>query len=359
VTTLPADGAPNVPETTNVVLRFSEPMNSASVEDAFFLASAPRTWTKLDGTFTWSQVQDEATYIPSTNLAFGTPYIIRVAASAKDVNGNPLDGDGDGVDGDDFASGFTIRAEPDALPPTVMGTVPADGAHDVARLPRLAITFDDAMNPEATSGAISMELRMDPFAGASVDLIAFEWAAANHTVSFLPSAALDWDSLYRVTVSQAAKDDAGHRLATPYSFSFVTVRWIGRVTGVVVAGETPVPDATVTLGDLTTRSNETGVFEFASVESGTYEITVSKEGYVTARQTRTLSQWGGTGEGGRTLDLGTISLQRSDLLSPTAVASILAGVLAALLTIGVLLRRRRRSVVRLDDLEPEEGEAER
>jgi LPXTG-motif cell wall-anchored protein len=52
-------------------------------------------------------------------------------------------------------------------------------------------------------------------------------------------------------------------------------------------------------------------------------------------------------------------LQRSDLLSPTAVASILAGVLAALLTIGVLLRRRRRSVVRLDDLEPEEGEAER
>jgi hypothetical protein len=131
------------------------------------------------------------------------------------------------------------------------------------------------------------------------------------------------------------------------------------VTGVVVAGETPVPDATVTLGDLTTRSNETGVFEFASVESGTYEITVSKEGYVTARQTRTLSQWGGTGEGGRTLDLGTISLQRSDLLSPTAVASILAGVLAALLTIGVLLRRRRRSVVRLDDLEPEEGEAER
>src|SRR3990170_4065260 len=215
VTTLPANGAVNVPETTDVVLRFSEPMDPANVEDAFSLASVPRTWTKMDGTFTWSQGQDEATYTPSANLAFGTVYMILLAAGASDMNGNPLDGNGDGAAGDEFASEFATRAEPDAVPPSVTSTMPADGATRVTRRPWISISFDDAMKQGETTGAISMEQIVDVVA-APVALGAFEWWAANHTVSFTPAETLGWDSLYRVSVGQGARDDAGLQLPVPY-----------------------------------------------------------------------------------------------------------------------------------------------
>ena len=353
----PPSGSADVPETTNILISFSESMDSTSVEDAFALASAPRTWTKGDGTFAWSQGWDEATYTPSANLAFGTAYTIRFAAGAADVNGNLLDGNGDGAGGDDFASGFTTRAEPDAVPPSVMSTIPADGAAKVTRAPTISITFDDAMNRDETAGAISMAFVTGPLE-APVALGAFDWSAANHTVSFRPAEVLDWDSQYRVSVSQAAKDDAGLRLQTPFSFVFRTDGWSGRVIGVVVAGGLPVPGATVTLGNSTTQTNETGAFEFNGVEAGTYVITFAKDGYETVRLTRELNQWTAAGEGGRVIELGTVSLQRSDLLSPAAAASIVAAVLAALVTIGFLLRRRRR-IVQFDELEADEAEAER
>jgi len=357
VIALPGDGAVNVPETTDVVLQFSESMDPASVEDAFSLASAPRTWTKLDGTFTWSPGQDEATYTPSANLAFGTAYMILLAAGATDTNGNPLDGNGDGTAGDEFVSEFATRAEPDAVPPSVTSTMPADGATRVTRMPWISISFDDAMKQGETAGAISMEQIVGAFA-ALLPLDAFEWSAANHTVSFTPAQALDWDSLYRVYVSKGARDDAGLQLPVPHAFTFRTEKWNGHVIGVVVIGGAPVPGATVTLDNSTTQTNETGAFAFDGVEAGTYEVTIAKDGYVTVLLTRELTQWAASGEGGRVIDLGTISLHRSDLLSPVAAASIVAAVLAALAVVGLLLRRRR-SVVRFDELEPDDGEAER
>ena len=358
LSTRPSAGATNVLETTDILLTFGEPMVPTNVESGFALVSAPRTWTKMDGTFSWSQGWDEVRYVPSANLAFATSYAVRLAGTAMDVSGNPLDGDGDGAGGDDFASGFETRSEPDVVPPTVVGTLPADGASAVVRRPRISITFDDAMNPGATAGAISMAHVLDLFE-EPVAIGAVEWFAAYRTVSFDPLETLDWDASYRVTVSQAAKDDAGLRLATSFSFVFRTARWSGHVIGIVLDGANPLPGATVTIDNRTTQTNESGAFAFEGVEEGTYTISISKEGYEIVRLTRTFSPSAGVGLEGRTIDLGNIALQRSDLLSPVAAASLLAAALAALLTVGLFMRRRRRSVVHLDDLEAEEGEVER
>jgi hypothetical protein len=131
------------------------------------------------------------------------------------------------------------------------------------------------------------------------------------------------------------------------------------VIGFVFEGDVPVSGATVTLGNGTTRTNETGAFEFEGVEAGVYQITAWKVGYARSRVTRTLDQTNATGEDGRVIDLGTLSLRRSDAIGPVALAGILAGALAALLALGLLLRRRRRHVVRFDELEPDEAETER
>jgi len=352
----PPDGAIQVPETTDVDLEFSEAMNRTSVEDSFSLVSAARTWTKSHGTFGWSPGRDHVSYVPSSNLPFSTDYAIHLAALSTDENGNPLDGDGDGAGGDDFVSVFSTRAEPDATRPSVLNTAPADGAIPVPRDTTISIMFDDAMKRLETQGAISLERVVD---STAVALGAFEWSASDTTVSFAPVEALAWDTQYRVFVSQAARDDAGLTLFAPHSASFRTETWTGRVTGVVVEGERPVVGATVTLGNRTTRTNETGAFEFEGIEAGTYAISAAKSGYDTVRLTRTLDEGNATGEGDLMIDLGRISLRRSDLLSPVALAATLAASLVALLALGLLIRRRRTGAMRFDDLEPEEAEIER
>lgn len=354
----PAEGAIQVPETTSLVVEFSERMNRTSVEDAFALVSPARTWTKADGTFWWSQGNDQASYTPSANLAFGTSYTIRLAANATDVNGNAIDGNRDGTGGDDFFSPFTTRAEPDIVPPSVTSTIPGDAAIQVNRTPTISVTFDDAMTPLPTQDAISMERVFDSMA-AAVALGPFEWSAANHTVSFAPAAVLAWDALYRVTIGQGATDDAGLPLPAPHAFSFETAKWKGRVIGFVFEDDAPVSGATVTLGNATTRTNETGAFEFEGVEAGTYAITVWKIGYERSRVTRTLDHTNAITEDDRVIDLGTIRLRRSDPIGPIALAGILGGALAVFLALGLVLRRRRRHLVRFDELEPDEAEAER
>lgn len=356
IAVFPMAGASVVPETTDIRFDFSEAMNRESVQDAFALVSPVRTWTKLDGTFSWTS-SDRATYTPSANLEFETAYAIRLTASASDENGNVLDGDGDEVAGDDFLSIFTTRPEPDRVPPTVVTTFPLNGATNVPRTPTISITFDDAMDQNPTVAAISMA-RLDN-TSALVAIGPFEWSGADHTVSFPVAETLSWDTLYRVSIGEAAHDDAGLSLAPPFSFAFRTAKWAGRVLGIVLEGTRPVTGASVTLGTWTTQTDEAGAFLFEGVRAGSYTITVAKAGYETTRSSRTLGHWNTTDAGGQEIDLGVVALRRSDLISPVAAAAAVGAVLAGLFALGFLLRRRRRGSMGFDDLVPEEAELER
>ncbi|MBU3902607.1 MAG: Ig-like domain-containing protein, partial [Candidatus Thermoplasmatota archaeon] len=89
--TTPVDTATGVAVTTTIIVQFSEAMNKTNTEGAF--STSPAT----TGTFSWNAAGDKLTYTPSASLSGGTTYTVTITPSAKDLSGNPLDGDGDGI----------------------------------------------------------------------------------------------------------------------------------------------------------------------------------------------------------------------------------------------------------------------
>ena len=82
----PADASRNVPVSTTVTVTFSEPMDRASSEASFWLARSDGA--PVSGSFTWSG--STMTFRPSVPLVADASYQARVAATARDVAGNPL-----------------------------------------------------------------------------------------------------------------------------------------------------------------------------------------------------------------------------------------------------------------------------
>ena len=89
--TTPANSATGVAVTTTIAVQFSEAMNKANTEGAF--STSPAT----AGIFSWNAAGDKMTYTPSASLTGGTLYTVTITTAATDLAGNPLDGDGDGV----------------------------------------------------------------------------------------------------------------------------------------------------------------------------------------------------------------------------------------------------------------------
>ncbi len=340
----PAGGAIGVFETTTLLIAFSEAMDRASVEAAFSLRDLIRTWTKDDGTFTWGRGDDAVEYTPATTLSFDTSYLVGLAGSAKDVNGNAMGGP--------FLSSFRTRPQPDVTPPHVLNTIPADGETGVARDPVLSISFDDAMDGPSTESAISLANASGP-EQYLVSIGDFRWDGANHTVSFQSSASLDWSRTYRVAVGPGARDDAGLALETTFSFSFRTAPWSARVIGRVADEGITVAGAIVTLAGQTTQTDDNGSFAFPSVPNGTYDLTVAKAGYAMTKVSVTVSQRDAAADG-TTINVGTVELRRVEGPSPALVAASLGAAAVAVLLVGLVLRRLRPPPPEME--EPEDYE---
>ncbi|HYS72042.1 MAG TPA: Ig-like domain-containing protein, partial [Thermoplasmata archaeon] len=283
-------------------------------------------------------------YTPATTLSFDTSYLVGLAGSAKDVNGNAMGGP--------FLSSFRTRPQPDVTPPHVLNTIPADGETGVARDPVLSISFDDAMDGPSTESAISLANASGP-EQYLVSIGDFRWDGANHTVSFQSSAPLDWSRTYRVAVGPGARDDAGLALETTFSFSFRTAPWSARVIGRVADEGITVAGAIVTLAGQTTQTDDNGSFAFPSVPNGTYDLTVAKAGYAMTKVSVTVSQRDAAADG-TTINVGTVELRRVEGPSPALVAASLGAAAVAVLLVGLVLRRLRPPPPEME--EPEDYE---
>jgi Bacterial Ig-like domain len=101
----------------------------------------------------------------------------------------------------------------DGVAPTVMSTVPADGATGVQLQPAISATFSEEMSPDSI---LSDGLRLSPSAPGTVTY-------SGKTVTFTPSAPLAYETTYKVSIKTSAKDMAGNPLAAEYGWSFSTI----------------------------------------------------------------------------------------------------------------------------------------
>ncbi len=188
---------------------FSEPMDPLTINTATF--TLKQGATVITGTVTYAGVT--AVFSPSSNLAYNTTYTATITTGAKDLAGNAL--------ANDYVWSFTTGAAPDTTPPTVISTIPANGATNVAINSTISVTFSEPMDPlsiNSLSGTVT-----GPGGWSVMGTVVY--VPSSNTLIFTPTNPLNNSSTYIVTLVAGINgitDLAGNAMAANYVFSFQT-----------------------------------------------------------------------------------------------------------------------------------------
>lgn len=198
--TSPYDGATDQPLSTSVVIGFSEPMDTLSVESSITISSGATITA-----FNWNMADDTVTLMLS-GLTYSSMYVVNINATATDVSGIPM-----------TAAYFfnfitTASAGPDVNPPEVIYSYPEDSAVDIPIAVVLKVVFSEPMNTIMTEAAIQVD-------GAAP--LSFNWLS-NNTLVEVTVAPFPYSTSHTLSVSTTATDAAGNPLSAAYSATFTT-----------------------------------------------------------------------------------------------------------------------------------------
>ena len=207
VSTVAVNGATGVPLSQVLSATFNEAMNCATLSSpaATFTVTGPGA-TAVAGTVACEGAV--ATFTPAANLAFNTVYTATITTGAQDLAGTPL--------GVNYV--WLFRTLPAPTPPTVISTVPLNGATGVPINQALSATFSVAMNPATIDGATFT--LTGPGATAVTGVVTY--VAAGSVATLMPAANLAPSTLYTATITTGAQDLADIGLASNYVWTFTT-----------------------------------------------------------------------------------------------------------------------------------------
>ena len=215
ISTVPINGASAVDPLSTVVVRFSEPMDRATLNTTSL--QLLRGTTAIPVSLAVGGTDDVVTLTPvSRPLAFSTTYTVIVTSPAADRAGNAL------AAGRSFS--FTTSS-PDRTPPSVSAIDPANNSAGVSLVAPIVVTFTQAIDP-STITANSFRVR----AGGGAVGGAFAFGAGNTSVRFTPSDPLPPGTAIVTELTAAITDPFGDALAAadgspltaPITFTFVT-----------------------------------------------------------------------------------------------------------------------------------------
>jgi hypothetical protein len=214
--TVPLNGASNVPLAQVLSATFSKAMKPATINATTFTVSAGGV--AVAGTVAYSGTV--ATFTPTANLLSNTVYTATITTGAQDVAGDPL------------AANYVWTFTTAIVPPTVISTIPLNGASNVPLGQVLSATFSKAMKP-ATINATTFTVSAGGVAVAGT--VAYSGTVA----TFTPTANLLSNTVYTATITTGAQDVAGDPLAANYGWTFTTL-----IVPPVVVSTVPVNGAT-------------------------------------------------------------------------------------------------------------------
>ena len=201
--TIPADGALNVPLNQVISATFNEVMNTSTITATSFTVSG---FAPIQGsiTFTNTATSTTAIFTPAVALLNNTTYTGRITSAVKDENGNAMQTDYVWS----FSTGNTIN-------PIVISTDPINGATNVALNKVVSATFNQTMNP-ATFTPTTFTLKN------GVVNIPVTFSFTGNIVKFTPVSPLVINTTYTATITTGVKNIAGNSLLSNYVWSFTT-----------------------------------------------------------------------------------------------------------------------------------------
>ena len=222
----PAANATGVDPGVNVTATFSEPVEAASVNGTTFRLTVGAS--TVTGVVTLSGLM--ATFNPSSPLAYSTTYTARVTTGVEDLAGNNMTSD--------RVWTFTTGTAPDVTPPSVVTTVPANGATGFDVDANVTATFSEAVDPGSVNGTT---FRLSNTAGSVTGVVSL----SGQTATFNPSSPLAYSTTYTARVTTGVEDLAGNNMTSDRVWTFTTE---------------PAPDTTPPTVTVTVPSNgATGV----------------------------------------------------------------------------------------------------
>jgi hypothetical protein len=219
VSTTPVNGAGNVPVGQVLSATFSKAMKPTTLNASTFTLTGGGV--AIAGSVAYSGTV--ATFTPSANLTPSTVYTAMITTGAQDAAGDPLAAN--------YGWTFTTLA----IPPTVVSTIPANGAAGVSASQAVSAIFSKALNP-ATINASTFQLSSGGVA------IAGAVTYTGLTATFTPTVNLPNGTLFTATISTGVQDVVGDPLAANYVWTFTTLSVAPTVVSTIpLNGATGVP----------------------------------------------------------------------------------------------------------------------
>jgi hypothetical protein len=199
--TIPTDGAVNVPLNQVISVTFNEKMNPTTINpDAFSFTASP----KLTGVMTYNEITNTMSFKSDKPLAENTTYTGKVFTTVKDVNGNALQ--------EDYLWSFSTNG---FISPKVFCTDPENGAVQVPINIVLKACFNMPMDANTfNSSTFTLKQGTTVINGSVsyVDSIAY----------FKPDVNLLGNLKYTATLTSGLKNTAGNPMLNDYVWEFTT-----------------------------------------------------------------------------------------------------------------------------------------
>ena len=201
---VPEPGAEDVTINSTVQVSFSEPMDLASLS----MEVRDSRSTPVIGNMSKAEDGLSMTFRPMFALAYGETYTVTVPRTVKDLAGNNMVAD----------HVFTFTAQLEKIRPRVIKLEPIEGSVLIPRDQSVTVGFSEPMN--ATTLAISV--RITNPAGDTIPATPY-YDQPNFVLTVRPDMAMQYQTLYTVTVLMVAEDLAGNFLDREYVTTFTTV----------------------------------------------------------------------------------------------------------------------------------------
>jgi len=259
ISTVPANLATGVAINKALSATFSVAMNAATIDSATFTLTGPGN-VAVTGVVTYVAAGSVATFTPDANLASSAAYTATITTGAQDLAGTAL--------ATNYSWTFITAAAPVVITPTVLSTIPTEGAIDVPLNQTVSATFSTAMNP-ATINSTTFTLT-GPGATPVPGLVAY--AAIGNTLTFTPATNLAPSTLFTATITTGAQDLAGTALATNHIWTFTTGT-VAVVTPPEIVSTNPANGAIGVALNQAISATFTEAMNPLTITTGTFKVT--------------------------------------------------------------------------------------
>lgn len=225
ILTVPAAGAADVSNNTQITATFSEDMNAVTISGTSFTLTNTTLGTAVAGSVSYSVAARTATFTPTTPLTLenNALFSATITTAATDLAGNALAGNSAILpNAGNHAWTFTTAATGDLTAPTVTTISPLDGTNTVCLTKTVSAAFSEPMDVATVNTSTFTVTDSGVAVAGSVT-----YDAANQTASFVPTAAAGFaaSTSFAVTLvsgNAGLKDLAGNPLAVDRVWGFTT-----------------------------------------------------------------------------------------------------------------------------------------